>query len=598
MQARQHSDYSTAPGSSGMVIPEKISLVPQAGGRSIDAAALEIGDIIVLTTDVVISGLIVDTGGSQESYAVLYVGDGIVIAAAGGGVTLTTLEHAFEDNSFAVALRYPGLTEDQKLIIRGFAGQHLDSGYDYVSIAKPTLYRLAGEICDQLEGFSQAVCEASRYQVNFGNDDADRWYCSELVFAAYEHAGAHLAILPHTSAPSSLVSLTKTLEYVGHLEGYPSENGGLQTSGSKSLGGNLPRARHQQTVEFIGGHNQSQFGLVGNDVLVPMTASRSRMDQFCGIPIHSISGQKMLGSSGFNPQNHPAQRQFLGAQSQQQTQVVPINQATDGFSWQYCAEDYVHQEDAGPSWAVQDVHERTGVRALDLNLVSITHAGSYRLAYDRFKRLGYGVIQPLPARDNRRFRGTASLQDALNAWAEYIPTVMTVPNYILTGGAYVDKTGEHGRGNAIDIDGFWWSETDKFLANDAPTDWYRYLTIEATLRKAFGTVLNYDYNRAHHDHWHCELGYNTSWRRVSSQSYFAQRALNEIWGEDLSVDGDWGNLSNAAASRNGYDFTITGAWDHFLDNIINQQSTTLANQNRNQWKNQGNDGFPYRSHGS
>ncbi|MBE2224230.1 MAG: D-alanyl-D-alanine carboxypeptidase family protein, partial [Anaerolineae bacterium] len=204
-------------------------------------------------------------------------------------------------------------------------------------------------------------------------------------------------------------------------------------------------------------------------------------------------------------------------------------------------------------------------------LQHITHAGPYRLAYDRLTTLG--VIEPLPGRNTRKFRGTAALQTALNKWAPYISKVMPPPNYILTGGLTVNKPGEHGKGNAIDVDGFWWSSTNKFLAKDAPTDWYRYLTIEATLRKVFGTVLNYDYNVAHHDHWHCDLGMPTRWRAVKSQAKFAQRALNEIWGENLQVDGRWGKLSQAAASRNGYNFSVAGGWDHFLDDIINQQST-------------------------
>lgn len=214
--------------------------------------------------------------------------------------------------------------------------------------------------------------------------------------------------------------------------------------------------------------------------------------------------------------------------------------------------------------------------AKQLALQHITHAGPYRLAYDRLTTLG--VIEPLPGRNTRRFRGTAALQTALNNWAPYIREVMEPPGYILTGGLYVNKPGEHGNGNAVDVDGFWWSSTNKFLANDAPTDWVRYLTIEATLRKVFGTVLNYDYNAAHHDHWHCDLGASTNWRSVKSQAKFAQRALKEIWGENLAVDGKWGNLSRTAASRSGYDFSAAGGWDHFLDNIRNRESTPAVAQ--------------------
>jgi len=203
----------------------------------------------------------------------------------------------------------------------------------------------------------------------------------------------------------------------------------------------------------------------------------------------------------------------------------------------------------------------------------ITHAGPYRLAFDRLNS-HYGIIEPLPDRDNRRFRGTAALQAALNQWASFLDRILSPPSYILTGGLYRDKPGEHGKGNAIDVDGFWWSDDNKFLAKEAPTDWIKYLTVEASLRKVFGTVLNYDYNQAHQDHWHCDLGAGIAWRTVRSQALFAQRALNEIWNEKLKVDGKWGNLSKSAMARQGYEFPASGEWDRFLDDIISRRQST------------------------
>ncbi len=207
-------------------------------------------------------------------------------------------------------------------------------------------------------------------------------------------------------------------------------------------------------------------------------------------------------------------------------------------------------------------------------LTRITHAGPYRLAYDRLEESGYGVIEPLPGRDTRTFRGEPSLQTALNNWAATLPAVMSPPPaYILTGGLYRDKPGAHGQGLAVDIDGFYWSDADKFLALDAPADWWRYLRIEATLRKHFGTVLNYDYDQAHQDHWHCDLTGNTTWRGVSAQVKFLQRALNEIWRENLLIDGQFGSSTREAARRAGYDLSQESNWQRFLDNIIAQQST-------------------------
>ncbi len=490
------------------VTNENIPLTPETGGMSIGEQALEVGDIIVSTTSENISRIIRHVTSSKVSHSSLYVGDGMVVEAVANGITLTTLEHALSDDSYAVALRCPELTVQQKLQIRDFAGRNLDVGYNFVGISRHLLYRLAGNICRQFEGANRLLCEAKRLQISFGNDDSDRWYCSELIFAAYEHAGVSLGVVPRTSTPETLVSLTNMLAYVGHLKSYPGEHGEQKISGSNSLGlynQHIPRVRQKSTVSR---KNTIPLRLVNNFVT----------NHFAGIPVASVS-----------------------TSSRHNSRIV-----------------------------------KNRVNTLDLSLTSITHAGSYRIAYDRLSSLG--VIEPLPGRNTRNFRGTVALQEALNNWSVFIPTVMRIPNYILTGGVYVDKTGEHGLGNAIDIDGFWWSETDKFLANDAPTDWYRYLTIEASLRKAFGTVLNYDYNSAHHDHWHCDLGRNTSWRAAQSQAFFVQRALKEIWGENISVDGVWGDLSNSALNRNDYDFTTTGGWDHFLDNLSNRESTVASEQ--------------------
>lgn len=213
----------------------------------------------------------------------------------------------------------------------------------------------------------------------------------------------------------------------------------------------------------------------------------------------------------------------------------------------------------------------TAMALQSAQLQEITHAGNYRLAYDRLGKLG--DIESAPARDRRKFKGTQALQDALNSWATYIPTLMPEPSYILTGGLYVNKPGQHGQGNAIDVDGFWWNDNEKFLAVNAPQDWFTYLRIDASLRKSFGTVLNYDYNTAHHDHWHCDNGGGTGWRGVKSQALFAQRALKEIWQEPLTVDGRWGEQSKAAASRQGYNIGQGDEWNHFLNDIINAKST-------------------------
>ncbi len=196
-------------------------------------------------------------------------------------------------------------------------------------------------------------------------------------------------------------------------------------------------------------------------------------------------------------------------------------------------------------------------------LIAITHAGGYKLAYDRLGN-SYGELEPDP--DGRRFYGSQELQDALNQWAGHLPRVMRPPNYILSAGLYVDKPGTHSQGIAIDVDGFWISDADHYMALSAPNDWGFYLKIEATLRQVFGTVLNYDYNLYHRDHWHCDLSRAPGWRRVRSLTIFAQRALNEIFSQDIEVDGIYGPETDGALRTTGYNFP--GDWDRFLRDII------------------------------
>jgi len=89
----------------------------------------------------------------------------------------------------------------------------------------------------------------------------------------------------------------------------------------------------------------------------------------------------------------------------------------------------------------------------------------------------------------------------------------------------------------------------------------------------FPTVLNYDYNAGHRDHWHCDLGFSLGWRSADSQVVFVKRALKEIWGASLTVDRSWNTAAQTDLRSAGYDFSASGGWDRFLDNLMRQEST-------------------------
>lgn len=114
------------------------------------------------------------------------------------------------------------------------------------------------------------------------------------------------------------------------------------------------------------------------------------------------------------------------------------------------------------------------------------------------------------------------------------------PEVITSAGAYVNKSGYHGRARAFDLDGIFWKDK-VFITKNYPSDKSFYLGVEAVLRKHFGTVLNYNYNRAHQDHFHIddgtEIGFNTA---SKSKVLFVQDSLSQILEIPVSVDGVYG----------------------------------------------------------
>lgn len=191
-----------------LIVASDIPLAPGSGGRSIGADALQVGDIIISTTPAPESVAIRLGTGAEVSHAILYIGDGLVVESILQGVVQRTLDEALADASLAVAVRHPRLSPEQALHVRDFAGQAIGLKYDGVGIVKQAIFRI-----DAIVG---------RVLLSF--DDEQRFFCSELVAAAFESAGAPLtAVPPSWTAPSDLqdLYLSLLLDYVGHLKTAP-----------------------------------------------------------------------------------------------------------------------------------------------------------------------------------------------------------------------------------------------------------------------------------------------------------------------------------------------------------------------------------------
>lgn len=142
---------------------------------------------------------------------------------------------------------------------------------------------------------------------------------------------------------------------------------------------------------------------------------------------------------------------------------------------------------------------------------------------------------------------------------------------ICTAGAWVDKGGMHGRGQAFDLDAIFWGDR-LVLAKNYPNDKVAYLGIESVLRRHFGTVLNYKYDRAHEDHWHFDDGASVGFRTKRSVVLYLQMTLNEVFkvSPRLEVDGGYGNKTRDGVRQALKDCGLINATDVVSNNQLDQ----------------------------
>ena len=188
--------------------------------------------------------------------------------------------------------------------------------------------------------------------------------------------------------------------------------------------------------------------------------------------------------------------------------------------------------------------------------------------YDRLDHMTYGT--PASLTD---VYGMPALHDALSkAFSKIIEKAgRGLPKAILTAGAYVDKPGWHSRGLAFDLDGIIWPKYT-ITMKQFPQEWRNYLIIDACLRSFFPTVLDFFYNKAHQDHFHVQLdgssmGFN---QHSTSDTKYVQATLNHVVGEQLRIDGIYGDKTMDAllsfCDQVGIDRDITTPQGYYLFN--------------------------------
>jgi len=203
--------YDEAPAARVASRAQGIPLDPGAGGQSIGLAALQAGDLIVSTVRAAVSYAIRGGTFSSVSHAMLYIGDGEVVEAVGSGVRRTTLANAIDDAILAVAYRDPRVDADKAQLICEYAKAQVGKPYSYAGVAATGL-RIINPVA--------AVAGWIHDRLSVDPDTAGSYYCSELLFAAYAHAGIPLTgDRASNSVPNDIVRLSHgRLNYVGHLK--------------------------------------------------------------------------------------------------------------------------------------------------------------------------------------------------------------------------------------------------------------------------------------------------------------------------------------------------------------------------------------------
>jgi hypothetical protein len=222
-----------------MALSSDIPLDPGTGGQSIGPDSLEAGDIILSTTSDFVSKAIRLGSRSDVSHAMVYVGQGgQVVEAIGSGVVMRSLEEALASATVAVAFRAPDLDEAGRLVVADKVAAYIGKSYDFYGVFNQARFQVHGTVCDLLPETAKELCRTGWRIVDLGSDHNDRFFCSEMILAAYDAAGVPLTTTPpHWNSPEDLAQLSfkaGVLHYVGHLKAPPLTRS--QSLGARSLG--------------------------------------------------------------------------------------------------------------------------------------------------------------------------------------------------------------------------------------------------------------------------------------------------------------------------------------------------------------------------
>jgi cell wall-associated NlpC family hydrolase len=212
-------------------VQQRVQLTPLGEGIAAQAEDLQTGDILLSSTQSLVSLGIRAFTLSPVSHAALYVGDGQVVEAVGAGVQQRPLADYLAGESTVAAFRHPDISAEQAQRLQTHARSLVGKPYSPVGIVLQAPFTVQRRYCELpvVPGFVRDLCVRGLGTVTMGAARNDRFFCSQLVLHAYQAAG-----LPLTSADPRLISpadllhmregdvpsvkTEQALQYIGHLK--------------------------------------------------------------------------------------------------------------------------------------------------------------------------------------------------------------------------------------------------------------------------------------------------------------------------------------------------------------------------------------------
>ncbi|UTV99864.1 hypothetical protein KDW99_01560 [Marinomonas rhizomae] len=171
--------------------------------KFISVGQLQVGDIILSTSEGSVSSTVRVGTNSKFSHARIYIGDSEVIEAIDPRVIRDNIIDLIEHDTYTYVYRYPNLSATQKSKIVEYSSNQIGKEYD-----------LSGALSSSVTG-ALLLGPLPKLQ-NLINSEFD-FFCSELVAFSYKSAGVPLNYAASQTTPRDL-AVNDKLTFIGRLK--------------------------------------------------------------------------------------------------------------------------------------------------------------------------------------------------------------------------------------------------------------------------------------------------------------------------------------------------------------------------------------------